>query len=524
LKIEKEFRDDHQVKLTVELDPEPFESAKRRAARKIAKRVKIPGFRPGKAPYGVILRQVGEAYIVEEALELLIEEQYPEIIKEADITPYGPGKLDQISQLDPPTFEFIVPLDVEVELGDYKSIRIPYEVPETSAEDVDNEIEQIREQNASRESIEKPAEVGDIVFIRISGSRTDIEDETEAMIIEERFSSAIVQEGEDENEWPYPGFSKELVGISVNEEKNLTHQFPDDHSDDKLQGAEVAFKVFVTNIQTKFLPDIDDELAKSVSEFNTIDEWKTNLKESLTERNTAEYAENYENQLIDEIISLSSIKYPPQIIEREKEVLLKNLEYRLSQQGLTKDFYLQIRGLDENGLNDEITPLAKQRVERALVLIEISKAEEIKADPEKISAEMGKTVQAISRDMTPNEAKKFVQSDYIPSITSNIVADMVTQSTIDFLLATAKGENWPTESEIITDEAGESEVVDPTQSATLLSPTPDQAEAETEPDNRPKPDDIPERNSQVETISEEESTLDAEGNSLNGDGGSEVSE
>ena len=113
MKIEKEFRDDHQVKLTVELDDDTFEKAKQRAARQIAKRIKIPGFRPGKAPYGVILRQVGEGQVVEGALELVIDEQYSEIIKEAEIEPYGPGTLDNVPELDPPTLEFIVPLSVD---------------------------------------------------------------------------------------------------------------------------------------------------------------------------------------------------------------------------------------------------------------------------------------------------------------------------------------------------------------------------------------------------------------------------
>ncbi len=475
MKIEKEFRDDHQVKLTVEIDSEPFEIAKRRAARQVAKRVKIPGFRPGKAPYGVILRQVGEGHIVEEALEILIEEQYPEIIKEAEIKPYGPGKLEGVPQLDPPTFEFIVPLEAEVELGDYKSLRIPYEIPQISDKDLEDNIENIRDQNASRESVERPAELGDIVFMRISGINLDIENEAEATIIEERFSSSLIQETEDENEWPFPGFSKELIGISIDDEKTLTYKYPDDYNDESLQGINAELKIFVTNIQTKNLPEIDEEFVKKVSEFESVEEWKINLKENLAEQSIAEYNENYENQIIDEIITQSSIKYPPQIIEREKEIILNGLEYRLSQQGLNKELYLQIRGLDEDGLNEEITPIAEERIQRSLVLMEIAKSEEIKADPGEVEVEMGKTVQAISSTMTPNEAKKFASSDYIPSLATNIVADMVTQSTIKYLLATAKGETWLSE-ENKTSEDHEVEAVESHQLDVDTSPVSEQSE------------------------------------------------
>jgi len=223
LKIEKEIRTDHQIKLTVEIDSDPFEKAKHRAARQLAKRVKIPGFRPGKAPYGVILRTVGEGAVVKQAMEILIEEQYPKIIEEAEIKPYGPGTLEKVPELDPPTLEFVIPLEAEVELGDYKSINFPYQVPETSDEDLDKSLEQIQKQNVRRETAERPAKIGDVVFIQISARRTDAENKTEATLIENRFSSATIEEAENEYEWPYPGFSKELIGLSAQEEKTIEY-------------------------------------------------------------------------------------------------------------------------------------------------------------------------------------------------------------------------------------------------------------------------------------------------------------
>ena len=172
MKIDKQFQEDHQVKITVEVEPEQMESMKRRSARKIARRVKIPGFRPGKAPYAVIVRQVGEAAIIEDALELLVNDIYPKVIEEADINPYGPGSLENVGSLDPPTLEFVVPLEAEVVLGDYRSLRRPYEPEPVKDEDIQDVLDNIRERQAVIEPVERAAEEGDLVTVRISAKRT----------------------------------------------------------------------------------------------------------------------------------------------------------------------------------------------------------------------------------------------------------------------------------------------------------------------------------------------------------------
>lgn len=461
MKIEKEIRDDHQVKLTVEMDADPFERAKHRAARQIAKRIKIPGFRPGKAPYGVILRTVGEDQIVENALELLIDEQYPEIIKQAELEPYGPGTLDNIPEMDPLTLEFVVPLNAEVELGDYKSVRIPFEVPETTAEDVQDAINRIREQKATRESVDRPAQIGDTVFMRVSGVRTDIEDEEEEpTIVEERFSSSVIREETREDEFPFPGFSKELIGLSPEDQKTIHHKFPEDDEQEEFQGAEVDFSVVITNVQSTTLPDLNDEFAKEASEFETVEEWQAGLKEQLQQQQNLNYADDYDDQIMDQIIADSTIKYPPQMVDNEANEMIRGLEYRLSQQGMTKDLYLQIRGMDDEALLEEIKPIAEDRLKRTLALFEIARNEAIKIDQERVQSETFRTFDALSSQMTPNEAKKLTKSRFLPNLMTNITMDLTTQTTMDFLRATAKGEPWPPEEEKPEDEEGKEKVGD----------------------------------------------------------------
>ena len=159
--------EDHQVKLTVEVEPKPFEDAKQRAARKLARQVKIPGFRPGKAPYPVIVRHLGEAAILEEAIEILVDDIYPQAIKEAEIVPYGPGALEKIVQMDPPVFEFVVPLKAVVEVGDYLSIRLPYDLPEITDDKVEEIITSLQDRQALIEPVERPAHEGDLLRVQV---------------------------------------------------------------------------------------------------------------------------------------------------------------------------------------------------------------------------------------------------------------------------------------------------------------------------------------------------------------------
>jgi len=209
LNIEKKLLEDHQIQLTVEVETDPWSKSKHQAARRISKRVKISGFRPGKAPYAAIVRHVGEGAIVEKALDLVIDEIYPKLIEEADIKPYGPGTVKEIPNLDPLTIEFVVPLQPEIELGDYKAIEMTYEIPEISADDISKALEDFRERNAIYESVERAAEDGDTVYLRVGAKRLGVEDEEEAVIFDQQFSSAHL--GEEENAADhqfFPGFSE----------------------------------------------------------------------------------------------------------------------------------------------------------------------------------------------------------------------------------------------------------------------------------------------------------------------------
>jgi len=457
LKIEQEILEDRQVKLNVEIDIEPWQKAKHQAARRLAKRVKIPGFRPGKAPYHVIVRNIGEGPIVEEALEILIDDVYPKILDEAEIDPYGPGRLEEVEELDPPKFEFVIPLQPEVEVGDYKAIEIDYELPVIDDEEVDEALENMRQQQAVNEPVERAAEDGDIVYMRVSGKRLDIEDEEEAMIYDQQFSSArLGQEDSATDRQFFEGFSEQIVGLAPEEQKTFTHTYPKDYEDEDLQGVEVEFAVDVTNIQAFSLPELDDEFAKSSSEFDTMEEMREDMKTRLQEQADATYADEYENQVVDKLIEESKLSYPPQMVENEKKDILANLEYRLSQQGLNKDIYMQFRGVSEEEFEAEIDEAAEQNVKRTMVLYEVASDEEIKPDSNEFNQTTESAIDSVTANLTPQQVKEMQKGGQLANLITNIAADMTLRQTVLYLVAIAKGEPLP-EPEAEADEETDSD-------------------------------------------------------------------
>ena len=288
MKIETQPRDDHQVKLTVQFETEDLEGAKRQAARKFAQKVKIPGFRPGKAPYPVILHQVGEAVLLEEALEKLVEEKYPQALKESGLQFYGPGVLNNIVSKEPPVLEFIVPLEAEVALGDYRNLRRPYEPAPVTEAQVDEAIENLRQQNAVVEPVERPAQEGDLVSVRLSSIRTQVEEGQDPTLVRERSMPILVRpEGQvvDEKdkdsaneEWPFVGFSRRLIGLSANDSDSFVYTFPDDTLYESLCGIETEFHFTIETVKSRTLPELNNEFASTVGEFETLEAMRAEIQ------------------------------------------------------------------------------------------------------------------------------------------------------------------------------------------------------------------------------------------------------
>jgi len=448
LKIETQIQEDHQAKLTVEIESEQMETMKHRAAKKIARKVKIPGFRPGKAPYPVIVRQVGEGPILEEAMELLVNDVYPKIIEEADIKPYGPGSLQEVSSMDPPILEFVIPLEAEVTLGDYRSLREPYEPKTVTDSDVDDVLSNLQERQAVIEPVDRSAQINDLVTTRLSANRTQIDDGENDILIEEQSIPFIIldkdkrDQDDDEripDEWPYAGFSQNLIGLLADEGKTILHKYADDHQNEDYRGVEAEFQIMVESVKSRTLPNLDDEFAKSLGDYDNLEGLRNEITTTLEAQAEQTYNEQYDETIIDKTLEGTTIVYPPQMLEQEINSVISNLEERLKQQGLDMELYLKTRSLDMAGLREEVTPAAESRLKRSLLLLELAKEENIEIDPSQVQTETQTTIDYYKQTLSKKDARKLSNDNVYSNVMTNIMADMLMRQSMERLRVIFRG-------------------------------------------------------------------------------------
>ena len=456
MNIEQQTLENHQVKLTVQIEPSKLEEAKHRAARQISQHKKIPGFRPGKAPYPIILRSIGEEAILEEALDLLVKDLYPKVIEEAKIKPYGPGSLENMPKLDPPTFEFIVPLEPEVVLGDYKKIRIPYKLKPITKKDINKVLDDLRERQVVLEPSDQPSKEGDQVYIKLSIKRINPTEGEVPNLVNDRRMPVVISSAKVENksEWPFPGFSLKLLGITKGEEKAFSYTYPEDSDFKELRGKETEVQVYVEEIKKRILPELTDEFAQSVGEqYENIAGLNDDIRKTLGKQAKEDYDNNYNDKIMLEMLKNTVIKYPPQMLDREIDLYLQQLENRLAQQKLDMDTYLKMRKIDAAALRTESKPLAEERLKRTLVLLEIAKAENIHVENSELESESTRTLEELGRMMPPDKARKTLTNEFVRGMIGNIGADLLVQHTWSYLQSVARGEKEEQLSETKPDAA-----------------------------------------------------------------------
>ena len=254
MKIEKQNLDNQQIKIKAEFDQTTFDQYKQRSARKLSKDHKIPGFRPGKAPYQIVSNMFGEDHIEQHAIEMMLDEEYPKIIDEAEINPSGPGSLDEIVQVSPPILSFIIPLSPEVELCDYKAIRKPYEPPSVDEADVNEVLKNLQRNYASAEPVDRSAQEGDLVAIKLVGINP-IEKEQGTEPIFNTSTQIIIGDSDfGPDKWPFDGFSRHLVGTRETDIKIIEHKFSDDDENERISGKTIEFTITVDGVKEIKIP------------------------------------------------------------------------------------------------------------------------------------------------------------------------------------------------------------------------------------------------------------------------------
>jgi len=363
-----------EVEFTVRPDPEQVEDALRKAARKVARRVRIPGFRPGKAPYALVERTVGKELLTEEAAEILAPDIYRQAVEQAGYKPYTRPTL-RIAQQEPLELRIRVPLEPVIDLGDYCSLRVEPEPPvEVKEEQVEQLLQELREQHGSWEPVTRPAQIGDQVTLDIHGTSDSetVFDETGTVLeLSEHLSP--------------PGFAEAVVGMQPGETKQVTLTYPEDYAQKQLAGKTVTFTLTLHEAKERRLPELDDEFARSVGDYASLEELKARLRDGLKAEMEREAEDRMAMRALDQLVQQSKIEYPNQAVEDEIDRLLERQESRLRQQGFTLESYLRLVHKSLAQYRDELRAQAEENLRRRLVLARIAEAERIGVEPQELA-------------------------------------------------------------------------------------------------------------------------------------------
>lgn len=457
MNIEKQYQEDHSVKLIVEVDQEKMSGYKKRAATKISQRGNISGFRPGKAPYNIVARMYGEAAIAEQAIDLFIDAEYSNILKEAEIEPGASGSLENIESMDPPKFIFSIPLAPVIDLGDYLSVRMPYEWQAPGQKDIDAALEDLRQMYASTETVERAIESGDYVLLDVASESTGL-DRT-------GFATFVRQEDRD-TEWPYNGFARELVGLKAGESKTIQHTFPEDWELEDLRGKSAEITATIKTVRGVTLPEITDEFAKTTGAGETVDALMEAVKKDVESRSQNEYDDKYFVELIEKVKEGATIKYHEHTLEHEGEHVLQDLSQRLAQQGMDLETYFKVRNTTrEEFIESDVKPVAKKRLERSLILDEIVRKEKIQIDDEALNHEYNNAMNNLvmqGMDFRKVRGGKRGQRELSQAIAMDAASRVMTRRALDMLKSIATGNyKTPEEREEEAKKAAEAEEANP---------------------------------------------------------------
>ena len=465
MKIEKEnLEETCEVKLTVEVDPEQIEAAKRIAARKIAQKHNVPGFRKGKAPYEIVLRTFGDGAVLEEALDDLGQKAYEQALKESEIDPVAPGALIDFKK-DPITFIYNVPLRPEIDLGEYRSVRLGFTEPEITDQALEDTMERLRETQAILEPVERPAQLSDVVTVDVSGvakpiaiegevvadSQPEASTEAQPESAEEKTETEAEEKTGDEFlmddkgvdvlldaklNWPVPGFADKLVGITIDEERHVEIPFPDDYDNESFRGQIGHFDLKCTAIKSRTLPEWDDELAKSLGDYESLADMRTKVRQALVDVANKRQLDEYSKSVIDIMVAGSKVKFPPVLLSNEVHDMMRDLDMRLREQRMTLDDYMRMTGITHDKMHEEFEPPARERLRRSLVLGKIIEAEKIEVTDDAIKDRI--EVMLISLGENPDKKlKELIKSE---NMRRSVRYDLLTEKAVQRAVAIAKGE------------------------------------------------------------------------------------
>jgi len=414
--------DTNVYEIEVTVTPEVFSDACKSAYMKQRKSIQLPGFRKGKATQGMVEKVYGEAAFYEDALEIVYPKAVTEAIDEAGLRtvdqPYD-LEVPVMSKADGVEMKMKVTVYPEVKLGEYKGLKATMLPSEATDEDVDKELENMRDRNSRLVSVEdRPAQMGDTAEIDFEG-----------------FVDGKAFDGGKGENYPLelgsgsfiPGFEEQVAGHNVDDEFDVNVTFPDEYAQE-LAGKEAVFKCKIHEIKVKEMPELDDEFVKDVSEFDTLDELKADIKTQISEKKAADAKTDFENQLMEQVIANMECEIPECMYEHRTDEMIQDYSYRLQMQGIDLNTYLSYLGQDMDSFKASFRSGAENQVKSSIALEAIVEAEKIEASEEEIEDEIKKLAEQYQ--MEAEQIKNAVPSDQLAS-------DIKTRKALDLIVDSA---------------------------------------------------------------------------------------
>lgn len=373
---------DSRVRVEAEVPPEEVERRLTETARQLGRQMRVPGFRKGKVPPPIVIRRLGREAVLDEALRSSLGAWYADAIEGAGIAPVGEPELD-VKDLpeegQPLSFSIEIGVRPPARLGQYKGLEVGRREPVVSDEEIDGELERLREQFATLETVERPAAEGDQVVIDYEGfiDGEEFEGGAGRDQLLELGSGRLI-----------PGFEEQLIGASAGDERAVEVIFPEDYQPEALAGKAARFEVKVNEVKAKRLPELGDEFALQAGGFDTLDELREDIASRLRERDEREIEREFEQAVLDAAVAESEIEVPHKLVHARAHELLSDTLTALARQGISKEAYLRIAGKDEETLAREAEPEAERALRREAVLAAIVDAEGIRPSDEEVAAEL----------------------------------------------------------------------------------------------------------------------------------------
>ncbi|HHW07054.1 MAG TPA: trigger factor [Clostridia bacterium] len=441
MKANVEKIESNQMVLEVEVDAEELEKAAEQAYRRLVHKYAIPGFRKGKVPRAILERYIGSEILYQEAADGLLPGAYADAVKETAIEPIDRPEVEivQLEKGKPFIFRAQVTVMPEVTLGQYKGLEVEKPVVTVTDEDVDQYLKSLQERHAQLKTLEEG----------------HVQDDDLAVIDFEGFMDGEAFEGGKGEDYTLrigsrsfiPGFEEQLVGMQIGEEKEITVTFPEDYHHEEYAGKEAVFKVKVKSVRRKELAPLDDEFAKDISEFDTLEELKADAKQKLQEQADRRSDVAVREQVVQKAAANVQVDIPPVLIERQIDYMIGDLSYNLEMQGLKLEQYMQFLGKNEQEFREEFRERAREIVLAQLTLEAIAKQENIQAGDEDVEKELQRVAEAMKQDIE-DVRRNMLLHNRLEDLKQNIV----TEKTIEFLIREANVKEVAAEA-----KAGESE-------------------------------------------------------------------